>query len=232
MLAPLLVHLFARSASRDDLQVLNARLVSQILSGVDDPSLDIRSAEKFAESLQLDGSWPDINYTDRCRTGAWQPALHLNRQLSMGAAARLQTNSSTNSTIALLIECTHRAIGFWTRMDSSDDFSSLSGSNTTHRSFRADEATKGPKMRQPGTIHSDNWFWNEYAVPASIADLALVFQPFLNDTQLINMVSIMKRADWKKNHRTGANLVGEVFTQIKRGVSVCLSVRLTALHCL
>jgi hypothetical protein len=153
--------------------VLNTRLVSQILSGVDDPSLGIRSAEKFAESLQLDGSWADINYTDRCRTGAWQPALHLNRQLSMGVAARLQTNSSTNSTIALLIECIHRAIGFWTRMDSSDDFSS--DSNTTRRSFRADETAKGPKMGQPDTIHSDNWFWNEYAVPASIADLALVF---------------------------------------------------------
>jgi hypothetical protein len=57
--------------------------------------------------MSPNGSWPDVNYTDRTRTGAWSPEIHVRRQLPMVIAVARKTNQS------VLINATHKALGFW-----------------------------------------------------------------------------------------------------------------------
>ena len=67
-----------------DLDLVRSRLLSGILSGSKDDSgasVDPSDAEAYAKSLAPDGSWPDVNYTDRTRTGAWSPEIHVRRQV-------------------------------------------------------------------------------------------------------------------------------------------------------
>jgi chondroitin AC lyase len=60
-----------------------------------------------------------------------------------------------------------------------------------------------------------NWYWNELAVPAQIANTALLFQPWISSRHtLATMCKFMERAVYGK--RTGANLDAEVSTAITR----------------
>jgi chondroitin AC lyase len=60
-----------------------------------------------------------------------------------------------------------------------------------------------------------NWYWNELAVPAQIANTALLFEPWISSRHtLAIMVKFMERAVYGK--RTGANLDAEVSTAIIR----------------
>ena len=60
-----------------------------------------------------------------------------------------------------------------------------------------------------------NWYWNELAVPAQIANTALLFEPWLSSRHTLTiMVKFMERAVYGK--RTGANLDAEVSTAITR----------------
>lgn len=60
-----------------------------------------------------------------------------------------------------------------------------------------------------------NWYWNELAVPAQIANTALLFKPWISSYHTLTiMVSFMRRAAYGK--RTGANLDAEVSTAITR----------------
>jgi chondroitin AC lyase len=61
-----------------------------------------------------------------------------------------------------------------------------------------------------------NWYWNELAVPAKVSSVALLFQPWLQPTELAGLVRVMWRATWWDG-RTGDNLDSEVTTQIVRG---------------
>jgi hypothetical protein len=67
-------------------------------------------------------------------------------------------------------------------------------------------------QRDPRSL---NWWWNELSVPATIADTALLFQPWIASPHtLAVMVKFMERANY--GQRTGANLDDEVATAITR----------------
>ena len=175
----------------DDIELVRQRLLSSILSNTGSAdsgaSLSASDATSFAKSLQPDGSWPDVNYTDRTRTGAWSPEKHLKRQLTMAIVAR-KTNDTT------LVNAVHRALDF---------FLARSAPNGTTFPF--------------GEIHSSNWFCGEIWTPSMLGNLALAFEPWLTAHETQVTVAIMMRSNWAKYKRTGANLVSELSTQIKRG---------------
>ena len=77
---------------------------------------NISGAHDFARALLPNGAWPDVNYTDRTRTGAWQPERHLRRQLAMAISAR-QTYETHNRTDVALVAAVHRSLSFWFQGD-------------------------------------------------------------------------------------------------------------------
>lgn len=75
---------------------------------------DAKLADSYASTLSADGSWPDVNYTDRTRTGGWSPHVHLDRLMKIAATIRAAENST-------LINAAHAAISFWTDQDPKSD---------------------------------------------------------------------------------------------------------------
>eukprot|EP01048_Picozoa_sp_COSAG05_P009812 COSAG05_NODE_827_length_7101_cov_4.580834_3_plen_347_part_00 len=102
-----------------DLDAVHARLLHPLL-WVNDPVVNngcnISGARDFARALLPNGAWPDVNYTDRTRTGAWQPERHLRRQLAMAISAR-QTYETHNRTDVALVAAVHRSLSFWFQGD-------------------------------------------------------------------------------------------------------------------
>lgn len=143
----------------NDVDIVKSRLLAAVLSGSDgDSGASIRpsDAAEYAASLRPDGSWPDVNYTDRTRTGAWSPEKHLRRQLTMAIVSR--QNNDTK-----LIAAVHLALAFWL-------------------AHSAPNGTTYPY----GEIHSSNWFCGEIWSPAMLSSTALAFEPWLtaNETQV------------------------------------------------
>lgn len=76
--------------------------------------INYRRAEKLVNSVQPDGSWPDINYQDSKPSG-WEPARHLDR-LFLLTRVYLEGDSPLRKSEALS-EVLHRAMGFWFKKD-------------------------------------------------------------------------------------------------------------------
>ena len=70
------------------------------------PDIDISRAAAFRASLKDDGSWPDIDYSDKTRS-SWQVGTHLIRRLVALAADGRRTGNHDSLAAA------HRALGFW-----------------------------------------------------------------------------------------------------------------------
>ena len=70
--------------------------------------IDISQAAAFRASLQRDGSWPDIDYSDKTRS-SWPVGAHLRTRL-VTLAADWRRTGNRNSLAAA-----HRALGFWLR---------------------------------------------------------------------------------------------------------------------
>ena len=70
--------------------------------------IDISCAAAFRASLQNDGSWPDIDYSDKTRS-SWSLGAHLRTRL-VALAADWRRTENRNSLAAA-----HRALGFWLR---------------------------------------------------------------------------------------------------------------------
>ena len=62
-----------------------------------------------------------------------------------------------------------------------------------------------------------NWWWNEIGVPRLAGELALLMQSQLSSDELLRVVEIMKRSDWRRVPWTGANLTWGVGIEIVRG---------------
>jgi chondroitin AC lyase len=104
---------------------LSERLLSSLLESGAGDCRDVRhctsghraapvAARRDAAAMAAAGSWPDVNYTDRIRTGSWSPHLHLERMVNLAAVVRAANDSA-------LIEPTLRAIGFWLKTNPRSD---------------------------------------------------------------------------------------------------------------
>ena len=66
-----------------DLGVIKNRLYSEFVAG----GVDVARVKGYVASQQADGSWADLNYADKARTG-WQPTEHVMRIVEMALAYR------------------------------------------------------------------------------------------------------------------------------------------------
>ena len=80
----------------------------------------LAAALRDAAALNPDGSWPDVNYSDRTRTGEWSPHLHLDRIVNMAAVVALAANNMSN-TSTTLVPPTLRAVDHWLAVDPQSD---------------------------------------------------------------------------------------------------------------
>ncbi len=69
------------------------------------PSGNVALARKTAAQLTAEGTWPDIDYQARQRSG-WTLPVHLNRVRTLAAAARVNHDPA-------LLAAAHRSLGFW-----------------------------------------------------------------------------------------------------------------------
>ena len=69
------------------------------------PRGDVSAAQKSAAKLTAEGSWPDIDYKARQRSG-WTLHAHLRRVQELAAAARLTRDPD-------LLAAAHRSLGYW-----------------------------------------------------------------------------------------------------------------------
>ena len=89
--AILFVTLGFMKADADDLNVILQRSDKQVL--VDAKSASANEIASWEKTLQQNGRWPDIDYSDRSRTG-WQPLIHLARLEKLARAWRADGNQS------------------------------------------------------------------------------------------------------------------------------------------
>lgn len=74
---------------------------------------DMAKVEDYLSKLRADGSWADLNYEDKRRSG-WDPKRHADRVLEMAKIYRTPDNIMYGS--ASLKEKIHRALGYWFRV--------------------------------------------------------------------------------------------------------------------
>ncbi len=79
------------------------------------PGPEIAGAFRFAESLDAEGRWADIDYSARARSG-WPPASHYTRMASMVAAANRNAGLAHGDR-DLLLTAVHRAFRYWIAHD-------------------------------------------------------------------------------------------------------------------
>ena len=70
------------------------------------------NVEKLISSLQADGSWPDINYRDKKRSG-WEPKRHAERILELAKFYHQTKLFSPEQMPEGLAETIHRSLDFW-----------------------------------------------------------------------------------------------------------------------
>jgi chondroitin AC lyase len=68
----------------------------------------------YAESLTVEGAWPDINYASDARSD-WPPAAHYTRMTAMVTRAGMAGTSPADRT--RLLESAHRAFAYWITRD-------------------------------------------------------------------------------------------------------------------
>jgi len=105
----------------DDLHIIRQRLtrmLAQVPPREQNESPSTPDATWLVTALRQDGSWPDIDYTDRQRSH-WAPARHLDRVLALLRAARAGAPDPPPSEKAL--SAARRALGFWLSHDPKSD---------------------------------------------------------------------------------------------------------------
>src|SRR5262249_8410804 len=96
-----------RSAQLDQLK---SRFVQSILPAESDQRQKIiESASRFADSLQPDGSWADVDYKAR-QMSNWSARAHLERLLLMAKSYQLSPNAQLKGK-------TFAALSFWLEKD-------------------------------------------------------------------------------------------------------------------
>ncbi len=80
---------------------------------LEEHAADAAQAVLYAESQSDDGSWPDMDYSSKDRSG-WPPSIHVDRVLSMAAFCG---QASSTAQRASVIESIHRALAYWRQND-------------------------------------------------------------------------------------------------------------------
>jgi chondroitin AC lyase len=62
-----------------------------------------------------------------------------------------------------------------------------------------------------------NWWWNQIGVPELTGEIATLMFEQLPSQEVLRVVEIMKRSDWRKDSWSGANLIWGVIIEIVRG---------------
>ena len=86
----LLYVVYAHVLGDTDLNTVHGRLIHQLLTSAAGDCRDLRhctmdgppdpvAARRDAKAMNADGAWLDVNYSDKTRTGAWSPHIHLDR---------------------------------------------------------------------------------------------------------------------------------------------------------
>src|SRR5580692_2270907 len=106
----LIVPVDSRPASATDLDTVTSRVISQLIAT--DPSDS--TVEGYMSSLQSNGSWSDINYSNTAQTN-WTPATALTRMLDM---AESYSNSSSSLDGSTTLEADIlKAYDYWISVD-------------------------------------------------------------------------------------------------------------------
>ena len=80
-------------STSSNIATVRERYVNSILPPESAYTFLHQEAQKYAASLNADGSWPDIDYTASARS-AWRTADHLERVLSMAKSARIDRDQN------------------------------------------------------------------------------------------------------------------------------------------
>ena len=71
---------------------------------------DLKKIQRYLSSLKADGTWPDINYDDKKRSG-WEPKMHAERILELAKLYRSdKTEYKGSSEVSKVI---HAALNYW-----------------------------------------------------------------------------------------------------------------------
>ena len=71
---------------------------------------DLKKIQRYLSSLKADGTWPDINYDDKKRSG-WEPKMHAERILELAKLYRSdKTEYKGSSEVSKVI---HTALNYW-----------------------------------------------------------------------------------------------------------------------
>jgi autotransporter-associated beta strand protein len=95
-----------RAVAQTDLQTITTRYTAQLIS--EDPSDS--TVEGYMSTLESNGSWPDINYSNTAQTN-WTPATHLTRMDSMAESYNNPSSSLYHS--ASLATDLSDAFNYW-----------------------------------------------------------------------------------------------------------------------
>ena len=98
------------AATSPDLEILRKRVTEEIM----DQRINREYVKTLVATLQPDGSWPDINYTDLSRIG-YENGRHLSNIWQMCAAYKIPSSPLAGD--QELLKATAKAINFWTVND-------------------------------------------------------------------------------------------------------------------
>lgn len=99
-----------KSTPSPDLEIIRKRIVDDLMN----PAVDGEKIKRLVKSIQLDGSWPGINYKDTSRTG-FQHSVHLENMLDLARAykktgSEFYMNADVKKTVS-------SALDFWIAHD-------------------------------------------------------------------------------------------------------------------
>lgn len=98
-----------------DIDIVRERLIARYLPSAPEAFAGLRrQALESAESLQADGSWPDIDYADEERS-RWAAGNHLGRLRTMAAVCHGDAGAAALNED--LLAATRRALDFWLEKD-------------------------------------------------------------------------------------------------------------------
>jgi chondroitin AC lyase len=115
----------ARGATTDDLSRIRGQFRDyclseamgrgdRLLDDVEVPKSLAADANKYLDSMNPDGSWPDVNYQSQDRS-AWRPYDHLTRLLSMITFALTGDNNAGDAN--RMLQAVHRGLHYWAAND-------------------------------------------------------------------------------------------------------------------
>jgi chondroitin AC lyase len=96
-------------AASNDLAVIKQRMIQRSITPI--PAAEI---QQLIDSVQADGSWPDINYDDRTRS-RWQLATHLSRVTQLATACHDANQPGID--LGDLRSTTLRSLDYWLQRD-------------------------------------------------------------------------------------------------------------------